>query len=230
MGAFPYFGAKGRLAHLYPRPEHDTIIEPFAGSAAYAFHADHWTRLVILVEKHPMIADLWRWLQKADPADIWNLPDMVKGESLEAFGLPGTPQRTLANLTAPSEHFHKNVVTEWMVDRWDRVRSQTALTPAKIRHWQIIEGDYTDAPDIEATWFIDPPYQKIVHGYDSDRQGIDFPALGDWCQSRQGQVIVCEEDGADWLPFEPLTEHKTIAGDRKVEVAWFQPARSDTLF
>ena len=32
----------------------------------------------------------------------------------------------------------------------------------------------------------------------------DYEALADWCRSRRGQVIVCENVGADWLPFEPF--------------------------
>jgi hypothetical protein len=29
-----------------------------------------------------------------------------------------------------------------------------------IKHWTLIEGSYEAAPDEEATWYIDPPYQR----------------------------------------------------------------------
>lgn len=90
----------------------------------------------------------------------------------------------------------------------------------KVKGWEIIEGDYHNAPDIEATWFIDPPYQRIAHGYRNTRAGIDFTELGEWCRSRRGQTIVCEEDSADWLPFTPLTARMTINNTDTVEVVW----------
>ena len=33
---FCYYGGKWRAAPKYPPPEHDTIVEPFAGAAGYA--------------------------------------------------------------------------------------------------------------------------------------------------------------------------------------------------
>ena len=218
---FPYFGRKTRIAHLYPYPTHDTIVEPFAGSAGYAMHADNWTRRVILVEKNPQIAELWRWLisPKVDRDTIVALSDMHKGESLEdKFG--NGPRRTLAELTSPSATIAKNTVTEWMERDWPGIRQRIAGEIHKVKHWTIDEGDYRDAPDIKATWFIDPPYQKIVHGYGNTRDSLDFYMLGDWCVDRSGQVIVCEESGADWLPFQPLTGRNTIDNTRTVEVVW----------
>ena len=35
---------------------------------------------------------------------------------------------------------------------------------------------------------------------------INFTELGEWCKSRNGQVIVCENTKADWLPFKPMIE------------------------
>ena len=49
-----YYGRKKKLVNRYPSPEYGTIIEPFAGSAAYAMK---WGRnkMVILVEKEIFI-------------------------------------------------------------------------------------------------------------------------------------------------------------------------------
>ena len=77
-----------------------------------------------------------------------------------------------------------------------------------VKHWEIIEGDYTLAPnDVEATWFIDPPYcqqSRYVSGKD-----INYKDLGKWCHSRKGQVIVCESQGANWLPFQEFVLNKS---------------------
>ncbi len=102
-------------------------------------------------------------------------------------------------------------------------RRVAAQLPA-IRHWQIIEGTYADAPDIEATWMIDPPYWRQGKKYPFNLKPEDYPPLADWCRSRRGQVMVCENAGADWLPFVPLTTIKGTSGKgrtgKSVEVVW----------
>jgi 16S rRNA G966 N2-methylase RsmD len=104
----------------------------------------------------------------------------------------------------------------------ERVRETIAAQVEKIRHWQLIEGDYSQCVlDGPATWFIDPPYQLAGKHYRHGSSDIDFAALAAWCRTREGQVIVCENEGADWLPFEPLDAVKTTrAGRRSREVVW----------
>jgi hypothetical protein len=41
-------------------------------------------------------------------------------------------------------------------------------------------------------------------GYLYPYNRLNYSELAAWCRSRPGQVIVCEEEGADWLPFRPL--------------------------
>lgn len=82
----------------------------------------------------------------------------------------------------------------------DSVRARIADQVSAIRHWTVIEGDYTDAPTDEATYFVDPPYDnKAGSHYRVKFKG--HTALGDWCRTRPGQVIACENYGATWLPF-----------------------------
>jgi hypothetical protein len=93
-------------------------------------------------------------------------------------------------------------------------RARVAEQMPKIRHWRVIHGSYQDAPDTEASWFVDPPYRgqpgsHYIHGPDA----IDYDDLAGWCRSRRGQVTVCEAEGATWLPFRPLGEIKS--GPRK---------------
>ena len=103
-----------------------------------------------------------------------------------------------------------------------RVRETVASQVDAIRHWQVYQCSYEDSPVYgEATWFIDPPYQKAGAHYKYGSDGLDYDALATWCRSRQGQVIVCENDGADWLPFQELASTKTTrAGRRSMEVVW----------
>ena len=61
----------------------------------------------------------------------------------------------------------------------------------------------------EATWFIDPPYNNAA-GQRYRTRVSDYSKLGRWCRDRWGQVIVCENYGAEWLPFEPLAPRRGV--------------------
>jgi hypothetical protein len=58
-----------------------------------------------------------------------------------------------------------------------RSRERIASQVERIRHWQIVQGDYAKAPDVDATWFIDPPYVGRA-GRHYPFQPDDFAALG----------------------------------------------------
>lgn len=83
-----------------------------------------------------------------------------------------------------------------------------AETLDKIRHWKIELRDYETLQNEKATWFIDPPYVVGGKYYKYGSRDIDYRSLALWCRSREGQVIVCEAEGADWLPFKYLTDSR----------------------
>lgn len=90
--------------------------------------------------------------------------------------------------------------------------------------------------NIEATWFIDPPYQNGGDGYYINNKHINYDDLSKWCMSRDGQVIVCESTRANWLPFYPMKKLQPSSGKSNyVEAIWsnyphnFQ-ARQPSLF
>jgi len=60
---FPYFGSKGRLAHLYPAPRGGRVFEPFAGSARYSLL--HRSHDVWINDIDPLIYRIWRYIQQA---------------------------------------------------------------------------------------------------------------------------------------------------------------------
>jgi hypothetical protein len=91
----------------------------------------------------------------------------------------------------------------------DRIASQIQF----IRHWRIIYGNYSLVENQQATWFIDPPYNNDAGNcYRYGKKSIDYISLAEWCRSRSGQTIVCENKGADWLPFET---HRRIKGNSR---------------
>src|ERR1700677_4867140 len=90
---FTYYGGKYRIGPKYPKPLHDTIIEPFAGSAGYSLR--HPEKQVILYDMNPRIVATWQYLLKTTEKDIYSLPEIfddlreVKNINQEAKWLIG---------------------------------------------------------------------------------------------------------------------------------------------
>jgi hypothetical protein len=213
---FTFYGGKWRAAPFYPTPQHDHIVEPFAGSAGYAVR--YPDRKVTLVERDPLIAATWRYLLTVSPSEVLALPDVDLSQSVD--DLPICPEARLLVgwwLNGGSAQPKKRPGS-WMRSTasnggagwasgggqlsWGRrVRERIASQLSAIRHWTLVEGGYESAPPVRATWFVDPPYQIAGKHYRFGCEKIDYAALGTWCRARQGQVIVCENAGATWLPF-----------------------------
>jgi len=86
-------------------------------------------------------------------------------------------------------------------------RERIASQLASIRHWRVKCGDYRGAEQASpATYFVDPPYVVAGHHYRHGSRDLDFDALGAWCRGLRGQAIVCEAQGAGWLPFEAMKD------------------------
>ncbi len=215
---FSYYGSKSKVVDLYPSPKFGKIIEPFAGSARYSLK--YFDRDVLLVDKYQVVVDVWHYLQQASPADILKLPKMRKGDDIRKYGLSegetlflsfiskggtATPGWTVSSF-GDFEHGNQNV--------YKRISKDLH----KIRHWKIICADYQSIENTEATWFIDPPYQFGGEGYKHKK--IDYPSLATWSMSRNGQVIVCENTKATWLPFFPLRKIQGAANTDTTEAIW----------
>ena len=80
---FSYYGSKSKVIDCYPKPKHDKIIEPFAGSARYALK--YFEKDVLLVDKYKEIIKIWQWLQQCSAGDIKRLPDLKKGDDIRNF-------------------------------------------------------------------------------------------------------------------------------------------------
>lgn len=214
-----YYGSKSKLVNLYPEPIHDKIIEPFAGSARYSLK--YWNKDVLLIDKYEPIIKMWHWLQQATEKDLDNLPVPKKGESLFDFNLSEGEHLFLSFIVSEGVASPRNIVTKRASSRVNHKIQTTKDILNKIKHWDIRLGDYADIENQEATWFIDPPYFKGGEHYPKGSKYIDYKELANWCKSRQGQVIVCENDNANWLPFTNLKEHWGGI-KRSVEVMYYQ--------
>ena len=224
-----YYGSKSKIVKKYPRPLLDTIVEPFAGSARYSLL--YWEKDVILIDKYNVIIQLWKYLQQCSIADILNLPKMRPGETTDDFNFDCIEQKWLMGfmvqqgVNAPRKTVSKVFANGKMGELIERDKRRIASNLHKIRHWRFVHGEYDCLDNLDATWFIDPPYQHGGQWYKASvsNKHIDFLKLAEWSKSRNGQVMVCENSKADWMDFKFLSDlsgskHKTK------EVLWYKNA------
>lgn len=238
---FYYYGAKNRLAKQYPSPEWGVVVEPFAGSAGYSQYWRKTIRGAVLFEADERVVALWHQLQGMTSDEVRDIPlpevgvkyeDPFMDMMIKMAATSNGVMRMSGSLACP-----KRVVSVWpgMVNR-------IAKRVDDVRTWTIIHGDYRESlPFVQEnfprgsrfTWFIDPPYSTqrternvatwTPHGEGYRENGLDYIELGEWVRTLPGQVIVCEQNGADWLPdFRPLGDHWDSQGVAVKEVmsAW----------
>lgn len=199
---FPYFGSKFRVASRYPVPE-CKIIEPFAGSAGYSCCYPDYP--VLLYDADPIIVGVWDYLISAKEAEILSLPDTI--DSVEEISGPQEARwlvgfwlnRSSSPCKKPGAWMRsgKNPSSFW----GEAVKNSIAGNLRRIRHWCVRHCSWDEISIEPATWFVDPPYQLKGVNYRFGSRGIDYSLLGNWCRNLPGTVIVCENNGAEWLPF-----------------------------
>jgi hypothetical protein len=229
---FPFYGSKWNIARHYPAPRNGLVIEPFAGGAGYA--SFHGAKRVLLIDKDPIIAGLWSYLISATPSEIMALPEMLEvGDHVDNYRIPqeakwligfwlnrgsAQPKKSRTAYSARTDRAQLN----WGANAKQRIAGQLPL----IAGWQAREGSYESAPDVSATWFIDPPYGNKGKFYRVPF--TDFDDLGRWCRQRLGVTIACEGPGANWLPFERVGSFKSSRG-RADEFVYIHPRPIMTL-
>lgn len=225
---FGFYGGKWRDSPKhYPPPEHRTIVEPFAGSAGYSLR--YASCNVVLYEIDPIIAAVWQYLIRVSASEIRSIPDLPLGGSVEDLRVCEEARWLVGFWLNRGASRPRRSASSWMRQGirpgsfWgERVRTTIATQVESIRHWKVHNQSYQECRlKKEATWFVDPPYQYAGQHYQFGSDRIDYAHLANWCQVRAGQVIVCENEGADWLPFRHLANVKTTrAKHRSPEVYW----------
>ncbi len=217
-----YYGSKANIIQFYPKPKHDRLIEPMVGSGRYALK--YFDRDVLIMDKYDVVIRIWKWLQQCSPQDILQLPRQVNvSQTLDDFTFDCDEAKLLMGFLVAygiekprikptnKQKFRPNFINFSL--------QRIAKNLFKIKHWKIEHGSYESIPNQTATWFIDPPYQRGGECYPESSKNINFSSLREWCMSRGGQVIVCENNKAEWMDFKPLITQKTRTGLQK-EVFW----------
>jgi len=228
---FDYYGCKNALARHYQRPRYGLIIEPFAGSAAYSLY---WLQRMpnaraVLCEKSDATYDAWMKLKSMSVDDIRNYHEPVVGEKTDDFFVK---MSSAGNQACRSKLM---IVTDRMAARFKVSKRRMSLLRPLMDRMTVVHGDCFEAlsqyDEEECTWFIDPPYQvvgKSVRGdgyaFGCRARDMDFERLAKWCRERNGQVIVCEQEGANWLPFRPLKSATNTNDKNYAEVVWTNTA------
>lgn len=232
---FGYYGGKWRDAvKLYPAPEHDTIVEPFAGSAGYAIRHAHLK--VVLCEIDPVIAAVWQYLLSASEREIRAIPNVRSNWTVDSLKVCQEAKWLVGLWLNRGTASPRRSPSKWMREKirpgsfWGpRVRNTIASQLDSIRHWKVFNCSYLDCPVTkDATWFIDPPYQEAGTHYRFGSEQVDYERLAEWCRTRPGQAIVCENMGASWLPFRTVASVKTTRATRlSKEVMWSSSSTPD---
>ena len=214
---FLYFGAKFRSAKRYPAPLHDTIVEPFAGAAGYSMN--YHQRKVVLYDINPKVIGIWNYLIRTSSSEIMRLPAEV--ESVEDLHCCEEARWLISFYIAIGDGGKgRKKMTSWAKvwpdSHWGTmVRSVIARQVNLIRHWKAVHGSYREANIGPATYYVDPPYQKSC-GDSYEFRRVDFKDLSKWCYSINGQLIVCEQLGSNWMPFKPLYKNPDGLNRRNV--------------
>jgi hypothetical protein len=207
------FGSKWQLAPYYPAPRYGIIAEPFARSGSYALRHVAPGGTIILNDIDSTVMLVWDWLlHPSTPREILRLPVATLQEGEDLRFVDGVSP-IAAYWIAMWQRVGRNdclTVSSWnnKPGMWqESVKRETINTLEWLElarvNVKLSCKEYYELDDIEATWFIDPPYQHQPRSV-YPCGGVDYDMLSEWCQLLRGQVIVCEQQGADWLPFEPF--------------------------
>lgn len=213
---FSYYGSKSKIVDCYPPPKHRNIIEPFAGSARYSLK--YFDREVLLIDKYEIVINIWKWLQQCSKQDILGLPKMKQGDNVNDFDISQTEKNFIGFLICRGVESPRKNVSSFVGDISDALKKISDQV-FKIKHWKIKLGCYKEIENIEATWFIDPPYQFGGEHYVENSKNLNFTELAEWCKMRNGQAIVCENTKSDWLPFKPMINMQGTAF-KTTEAIW----------
>lgn len=240
-----YFGSKILLAPKYPCHS-GRVVEPFAGGAGYSLATE--ARIVRLHDLDVNVCAAWTFFLSASACDILRLPLIEPGQDVLALDCEpaartligywlnrsAAPCRTLSPWGV-SALGTSSEACFWSARRRFLLAEQRARMRASGCDWTIERSSY------ERSWrgadwfyFVDPPYQVQGKHYKHGSDALDFGALGEWCRwvADQGApIVVCENEGATWLPFERVARiygSKIVSGHKKtsVEVAWTQNCRA----
>lgn len=209
---FRYSGSKSRLLKILPPPDSDTIVEPFAGSAAYGAH--YRPKRLVLAEKNPRLRALWNWLRSDATTDDLSDLERIQFEDktdARALGL-SLPQETLLRLTTSGAYVGQ--LSSWTLYRQHKVNFaplREALPWLKSAVPEVA-ADFRDVVSEPGFHFIDPPYLNTSANYVDPKEKCDAVALVEvlaYAAKVRG-LLTYGDDAPDVMPSLEWTLGKTV--------------------
>jgi len=207
---FKWFGSKWRAAAKYPTvPEGMTIVEPFAGSAAFALRYSNHP--VHIYDCNEALQLLWPWLiGPATHADVMAIPtDLKVGQDIRDLDL--CPEQMILLKLWQRTGRYADSDAAWKVSSWggqpgqwtEACRARVAADVEKVKHWTFEPVDFTRV----GYYLIDPPYQFNAYDYGTP---INYERMVERiAEIPAGSLVVaceaaCRKTGVvpDYLPFE----------------------------
>ena len=181
---------------------------------------------VILVEKDQRVYDTWIRLLGMDVDEVLTYPIPEAGERTSDFLLMTS---ACSNRIARTQEM---IVTTRMPVVLRRMFRQIAkVLPAVKGRVEVIHGNYTDGQTLRRRG-SSTRRTTLAVGRNNGEWGTPRGATrrrsttrgSRRCRTRPGQKIVCEQEGADWLPFEHLRPARNSIGVHTTEVVWSDPS------
>lgn len=219
---FPYYGSAWKRSQrgFYPAPGSFPVVwELFGGAAGYStFHAHP---RVVVCDIDEAVVTTWQYLLRVSPREVLALPDIEADQKTadlrvcpEARVLIGwwLGRARPRHATRPGQWFGQYPAGGrfWSLGVRERIARQLTL----IAGWKVRHCDYQDAPvPRRALRFVDAPYEgRPGRGYRHHSGAMDYQRLGVWCRRQRGTTIVCEQQGANWLPFVSVGAVRSVNG------------------
>lgn len=220
---FSYYGSKAKIAKYYPSPKYGKIIEPFCGAANYS--VIHFENDVLLTDLNEDVIGTWNYLKNATESDILGLPKFSAGLDIRTLSLSEDERRFCGWWVNRGNRSPCNIVSKFAMgnsngaEYFENVKRNVASNLYRIKHWKVELRDYSTIENEKATWFIDPPYTKGGEHY--IKNTIDYNHLAEFSKTRDGRVIVCENENGKWMDFRPLVSNTGVKSTLK-EVIYLQ--------
>lgn len=222
---FRYSGNKTRLLKYLPPPPSSvkTIVEPFAGSMAYAMF--HRPVRIVAAEVNPYVRGLWEWLRTTATVEMLNKIERAKPTEkidLRLLGL-SEPETTLIRLQISGAYvgqLSSFIAYPQHSLKLDKLKEalpyiRQAVAPLAKHYSDVVLRAIPD----DAMMFIDPPYLGTSANYKSkgkDHGAINPRALEDFIlNGLTFPTLVTYGDGAAET-FPRLPWQKVV--DRKVPI------------
>lgn len=216
-----YYGGKFKIRKKYPAPIYNTIIEPFAGFAGYSTLYPHLD--IRLYDCNSDICQIWDFLINVSESEFLTLP--TDFECVPDLQIPEIHKLYLSYVCNYGTPCRNNYLSKYSKGSggWNELAKQKKCNQLQyIRHWKIYHDYYWNIDNEYATWFIDPPYSGAVgKRYTFYLDVDDYQHLSEWVKTTAGQVIVCEQLGADWLDFNMLSFYNGAA-KQSIEAIYYQ--------